>query len=288
MELLRREFPSSHLTLVCGPWNRAEAEQLGLFDEVIGFSFFPEIASHVNDVATEEERVILFAREMAGRGYDLAIDLRVDQDTRRLLTAVDAAHRAGFGTGDRFRFLDIALPFINPTLSGRAEQRLIMPDRFTTLVGCHDGFAIVSPDELPGMAHGDRLVYGPYADFEPGDWTLEIIIEPLGNDFDLTYDVCSDVGSNVVGVGLLPVRHGVRPRIALHLDEALKGVEIRISVGPSNEVHPFRFLGCRVAKRGSFPALHQQEMLVLLASLVAHRMRFPYQTLDTATRQPVP
>ena len=288
MELLRRAFPTSHLALVCGPWNRAEAEQLGLFDEVIEFSFFPEIASHVADSATEEERVILFAREMAGRSYDLAIDLRVDQDTRRLLTAVAADHRAGFGTGDRFQFLDIALPFINPTISGRAEQRLIMPDRFTTLVGRHDGFAIVCPEDRSGMAHGHQLIYGPYADFEPGDWTLEIIIEPLESDFTLTYDVSSNVGSNVVGVGLLPVRHGVRPRIALHLDEALKGVEIRISVGPSNEVRPFRFLGCRVSKRGTFPALHQQELLVLLASLVAHRMRFPYQTLDAATRQPVP
>lgn len=288
MELLRREFPSSHLTLVCGPWNRADAEQLGLFDEVIGFAFFPEVASHVSDIATEEERVIQFARQMAGRGYDLAIDLRVDQDTRRLLTAVDAKHRAGFGTAERFPFLDIALPFINPTVSGRAEQRLIVPERFTALVGRHEGFAIVNPDDLPGMAHGHRLIYGPYADFEAGDWTLEIIIEPLASDFDLTYDVCSEVGSNVIGVGILPVRRGVRPRIALHLEEALKGVEVRVSVGPSRKVRPYRFLGCRVGKRGAFPALHQQEMLVLLASLVGHRMRFPYQTVDTATRLPVP
>jgi hypothetical protein len=288
MELLRREFPSSHFTLVCGPWNRADAEQLGLFDEVIEFAFFPEVASHVSDVATEEERVILFARQMAGRSYDLAIDLRVDQDTRRLLTAVDATQRAGFGTAERFPFLDIGLPFINPTVSGRAEQRLIMPDRFTAMVGRHEGFAIVNPDNLPGMAHGDRLIYGPYADFEPGDWTLEIIIEPLASDFDLTDDVCWDVGSNVIGVGILPVRRGVRPRIALHLEEALKGVEIRVSVGPSGNVLPYRFLGCRVGKRGTFAALHQQEMLVLLASLVGHRMRFPYQTLDTATGLPVP
>ncbi|MBN9559699.1 MAG: hypothetical protein J0H14_03095 [Alphaproteobacteria bacterium] len=287
MELLRREFPSSHLTLVCGPWNRADAEQLGLFNEVIGFAFFPEVASHVSDLAKEEERVILFARHMAGRSYDLAIDLRVDQDTRLLLTAVDATQRAGFGTAERFPFLDIALPFINPTVSGRAEQRLIMPDRFTAMAGRHEGFAIVNPDDLPGKTHGDRLIYGPYADFEAGDWTLEIIIEPLASDFDLTYDVCWDVGSNVIGAGILPVRRGVRPRIALHLEEALKGVEIRVSVGPSNRVRPYRFLGCRVGKRGAFPALHQQEMLVLLASLVAHRMRFPYQTVDTATRLPV-
>src|SRR6185437_6712137 len=200
----------------------------------------------------------------------------------------DATQRAGFGAAERFPFLDIALPFINPTVSGRAEQRLIMPDRFTAMAGRHEGFAIVNPDDLPGMAHGDRLIYGPYVDFEPGDWILEIIIEPLAIDFDLTYDVCWDVGSNVIGAGILPVRRGVRQRFALHLEEALKGVEIRVSVGPSNQVRPYRFLGCRVGKRGAFPALHQQEMLVLLASLVGHRMRFPYQTVDTATRLPVP
>jgi hypothetical protein len=287
MELLRREFPSSRLTLACGPWNRAEAEQLGLFDEVIGFSFFPEVASQVNHASTEEERVALFAREMAGRSYDLAIDLRVDQDTRLLLTAVETDHRAGFGTAERFPFLDIALPFINPTLSGRAEQRLLTPDRFTALVGRNDGFAIVSPELRKGHSPGDRLIYGPYAEFDPGNWSLEIIIEALERDFDVEYDVCWDVGSNVIGQGVLPVRRAGHPHVLLHVDELLKGVEIRISVGASGEVLPFRFLGCRVAKRGTFPALHQQEMLVLLASLVAHRMRFPYQTLDTTTRQQV-
>jgi len=287
MELLRHEFPSSRLTLVCGPWNRAEAEHLGLFDEVIEFSFFQEVASHVPHAATEEERVALLAKEMVQRKFDLAVDLRVDQDTRQLLTAVDADHRAGFGTADRFPFLDIALPFINPTVSGRAEQRLITPDRFATLVGRHEGFAITNPGSLKRMERGARLIYGPYADFEPGDWTIECIIEPLERDFDLTYDVCWDVGRNVVGTGPLPVRRGEKPRIMLHLDEALKEVEIRISVGASREVRPFRFLGCRATKRGSFPALHQQEMLVLLASLVAHRMRFPYQTLEATTRRPV-
>ncbi|MGI8553584.1 MAG: methyltransferase domain-containing protein [Dehalococcoidia bacterium] len=288
MELLRREFPSSHLTLVCGPWNRVEADQLGLFDEVIEFSFFQEVASHVPHTSTEEERVALFAKEMIQRKFDLALDLRVDQDTRQLLTAVDADHRAGFGVADRFPFLDIALPFINPTVTGRAERRLITPDRFTTLVGRHEGFAIVNPGNLKRMALGDRLIYGPYADFEPGNWTIECIIEPLERDFDLTYDVCWNLGSNVIGAGSLPVRRGEQPKIMLHLDEALKEVEIRISVGASREVRPFRFLGCRATKQGSFPALHQQEMLVLLASLVAHRMRFPYQTLETTTRRLVP
>ncbi len=285
MEALRHQFPSSRLTLVCGPWNQGEAEQLGIFDEVIGFSFFPEVASHVTHVPAEKERVAQFAKKMAGRSFDLAVDLRVDQDTRRLLNAVSAAHRAGFGSAELFPFLDIALPFINPTVSGRVEQRLITADRFTALVGRHEGLAIVNPVRLKGMARGDRLIYGPYADFDVGDWSVELNIEPLERDFELAYDVCCDAGSTILGAGLLPVRRGEPPTIMLHLDEPVRGVELRVAVGATNQVRPFRFLGCRATKRGSFPALHQQEMLVLLASLVAHRMRFPYQTLDAATRR---
>lgn len=287
MRMLRREFPAARMTLACGPWNRGEAEQLGIFDEVIAFSFFPEVASQEKQTVSEEERVGLFAKAMVGRSYDVAIDLRVDQDTRRLLTAVETGHRAGFGSAERFPFLDIALPFINPTLSGRAEQRLITPDRFTALAGRHEGFAIVNPEELNGLSVGDRLIYGPYADFEPGDWGIEIIIEPTGREFDLMYDVCWGSGHNVIGIGPLPVRRSVNPWIALHIDEALKGVEFRVAAGASGVVPPYRFLGCRATKRGSLPAPHQQEMLVLLASLVTHRMGFPYRTLDAATGQPV-
>ena len=46
---------------------------------------------------------------------------------------------------------------------------------------------------------------------------------------------------------------------------------------------PFRFLGIRVAKKGVLPALHQQEMQMLLANLVGLRMQNPF-TMDRLRR----
>ncbi len=98
---LRRGLPGARITLLCGPWNVAIAEASGFFDRVLPYRFFAAQAEAPRPAPD------LAALAALGR-FDLAIDLRVDQDTRPLLTAVRATRRAGYAV-PRVP-LDIELP----------------------------------------------------------------------------------------------------------------------------------------------------------------------------------
>jgi ADP-heptose:LPS heptosyltransferase len=107
MRQLRAYFPQARIRLICGPWNRRLAEATGLFEEVRCYAYFPENARHWDGKPVEGKDA--FARAADG-AFDLAIDLRVDEDTRFLLEAVTARVRCGIGSRERHRFLDIILP----------------------------------------------------------------------------------------------------------------------------------------------------------------------------------
>lgn len=273
---LREHFADAHLTLACGPWVQAEARQLGLFDSVLPIGFFPEIASQANHDSFPGNNPANFVKAVAGLSWDLAVDLRVDPDTRPLLAELDVKHRAGFGSTQEFPFLDIFLPFINPTIENRSYRRVLAPATFSTLVGRHEGFAVVH--DQPGERRGasEVLIFGPYEMFEPGSWRMEVVIEPLGEGFDIAYDVCSQGGERTHQHGKLSVRPGIFPVFALELEERVKTMEIRLRMAEAAVLPPFRFLGIRAYKRGVLPALHQQEMQMLLANLVGLRMENPF------------
>ena len=90
--LLRQAFPADHITLVCGSWNVELARRLGVADEVRAYDFFPENGALWTGQPFEDlERF----REACRGAFDIAIDLRVDEDTRFLLEQVEAATRCG-------------------------------------------------------------------------------------------------------------------------------------------------------------------------------------------------
>ena len=282
-EALRRQFPAAHLTLACGPWVEAEARQSGLFDALITADFFPEIASHAYDERHVAGGAARFTKAIAGLSWDLAIDLRVDPDTRHLLAEIDARHRAGFGSVRDFPFLDIFLPYINPTVDSRTFQALLTPASFNTHVGRHEGYAIVHDGRRESRKTGEVLIFGPWETFEAGSWRMEVAVEPLSGGFDLAYDVCSEAGHKIHQLGKLEIRAGRLPSSALELEHEVQRTEIRLRRGQGGRLPPFRFLGIRVAKTGVLPALHQQEMQMLLANLVGLRMQNPF-TMDRLRR----
>jgi ADP-heptose:LPS heptosyltransferase len=104
---LRAAFPRAHIRLICGSWNLANARACMLVDEVRGFDYFPERSANWD--GRQVEGMAVFDAAVAGR-FDLAIDLRVDDDTRHLLGRVDARLRCGVGLRTRFPLLDIAFP----------------------------------------------------------------------------------------------------------------------------------------------------------------------------------
>ena len=99
---LRDAFATAEITLVCGSWNVVEAKRSGFFDKVITLDFFPEDDSARLAMELREVLVERFANRMAHESYDLAVDLRLAEDTRDVLRAIRARNYVGFDRYDSF------------------------------------------------------------------------------------------------------------------------------------------------------------------------------------------
>jgi ADP-heptose:LPS heptosyltransferase len=128
--MLRRAWPEAHITLVCAPGNRLLAQRVRCFDEIIGCDFLRP--SRIDETRGYAARIALFRSLPLGH-YDIAIDLRHDDDaTRILLMHVDARYRIGFVSADPKVVLDLALPNLELLSNGtpapyalHAETRLM-------------------------------------------------------------------------------------------------------------------------------------------------------------------
>jgi ADP-heptose:LPS heptosyltransferase len=160
---LRAAFPNALIRLVCGDWNERNAAACGLVDEIRCFNFFPE-HPHRGDPAGADDLQVL---DRAAEGkFDLAIDLRVDEDTRHLLARVDAVRRCGIGSASRFPLLDIALPDEHAERANSGlksgQFRFLSPNQFNS------SLPIKTPFYHAGaFARGD-LVHGPYTELPVG------------------------------------------------------------------------------------------------------------------------
>ncbi len=109
---LRQAFPRARMELLCAPWNEALARSLDLFDDVHTLTFFNTRADGLVP-PDRAERI----RDLPKDHYDLAIDLRVDTDTRLLLRHVSATYRIGFESESENDILTVALPHHLPVRS---------------------------------------------------------------------------------------------------------------------------------------------------------------------------
>jgi len=103
--LIRRAFPSASITVLCGPWNEPFARKLAVFDKIETIDFFSARADapqpHFDPATVAHLRALHF---------DLAIDLRVDPDSRLLLDHLTADYRCGYESGLCKVPLTIAIP----------------------------------------------------------------------------------------------------------------------------------------------------------------------------------
>ena len=126
---LRAAFPQARIDLLCGPYNCALAASSGLFDGIHAFDFFDSLERTPRAADGED------AQRLRGLGlpaFDIAIDLRHDDDTRALLWGIDAAVRVGFAGLSRLWPLDVALPEMEA--SARASGLLPPVNATTRLV----------------------------------------------------------------------------------------------------------------------------------------------------------
>ncbi len=217
---LRQAFGSAELSLVCGSWNAADAKQSGFFDEVIPFDFFPEDDSARQERPSSETLIRGFARQMDGRAYDLAIDLRLYDDTRTILQVIEARNRAGFDRYDLFPWLTIRLDTPSATVDDRAETGVMTAARFHTSRGAHRTYEIAFEKSF-WPTETRTIVWGPYQELKPGRYQLECLIEPLDEDFKILFDIVKDSGSRTVTAGLMQIERGRRPRLDLQVDERI-------------------------------------------------------------------
>jgi len=115
---LRRGFPDASITLMCGPWNVAVARRLALFDRVVAVSFFP-------GKADASRRRTFDPGGIAALGlpeFDLAVDLRVDEDSRLLLRHVRARFKAGYFSRLMPPDMALVLPQDSPAAPGPPDM----------------------------------------------------------------------------------------------------------------------------------------------------------------------
>ena len=179
---LRAAFPVAHIRLVVGTWNRVAAETCGLVDEVTTYNYFPENARNWD--GRPVQGMDRFHAAAAGV-FDIAIDLRVDEDTRHLLEQVDALTRCGIGIRARFPFLDVVLPFdhslrLTDGLS-RVNNVLLGPERFASRMPRRTPFRH-DTDFSVGDTH---VIYGPYIELPPGRFRATFGLQLSGLRFGL-------------------------------------------------------------------------------------------------------
>jgi hypothetical protein len=276
----RDAFPEAEITLVCGPWNVAEAEGSGFFDKVIAFGFFPEDDSAQLAMQSRKDLTEKFARLMQDKVYDVAVDLRLFDDTRILLKEVKALDHAGFDRNDSFPWLSIRLNTPSPTEDDRAEQRVIPASDFASSVGSHRTVDILS-DERPRFEKSKTIIWGPYQELHPGRYILDCLIEALDEEFEVEFDVVADFAKRKLLRGKLPVRRADHPTVELRVHEKVAKFEFRIHAGAGVALKPFRFFGLRLVRQGVIRGVHQSEAMALLAQLVRLRMVDPYKVETT-------
>jgi ADP-heptose:LPS heptosyltransferase/SAM-dependent methyltransferase len=286
---LRQAFPASFIRLIVGSWNRTAAEATGLVDEVVPYDFFPQ---HAKGWDGNPATPIAALHAAAAGSFDIAIDLRVDEDTRSLLNEVTATLRCGIGNRAQFPFLDIALPpeHEQRDRSRPAEQidRFLEPRAFGSRMPFQHEFEHTT-DFRPVDGH---VVYGPRIALPAGRFeaTFDVKLEgwTLGlRRTNVVFDVARD-GSEIVSFRRL---RGAKVRdlttecitLAFDNDDPAARYEFRIFVAGRPFRTRLRFGGVRLVQVGALPTaryypatLHIGEQLSLLVQLVADRVQDLY------------
>jgi hypothetical protein len=122
------------------------------------------------------------------------------------------------------------------------------------------------------------LIWGPYETLKAGSYRFECLIEPLGEEARIKYDIAADMGRRKLCAGVLCLRRGQYPQFDLRIDDDIEHFELRLYGDPPFDGKPFRFLGLRFIRQGAFRAVHQSEAMALLAHLAALRVRHPFTT----------
>jgi ADP-heptose:LPS heptosyltransferase len=283
LKRLRQAFPADHITLVCGSWNAELARRLGVADDVRTYDFFPENGALWRGQPLEGLQRF---REVCAGGFDIAIDLRVDEDTRVLLKQVAATTRCGIGLRARYPFLDVVLPPQFEQRENESRWIAVHPDRFESRLPLRKPFY----HENDFSVTNTHIVYGPYILLPPGRFRAHFGLSllttfPRLSRVEIVIDATRNEGSETVATRRVAWAHNGEPSSAiLEFDNNDPGAlyEFRVHARGRPLRSRLRFYGVRIEQIGSSSArfkraeLHIGEQLSLLVDLIAQRTRNLY------------
>lgn len=118
---LRDLFPNAEITALVGSWARAMVEADGSADRVLTYDFF-EFSSALPHKALTPRHEEEIANWLGGFGFDLAVDLRREADTRLFLRLSGARYTAGFALNDECEWLTVSVPWDPLAFTRRARR----------------------------------------------------------------------------------------------------------------------------------------------------------------------
>jgi ADP-heptose:LPS heptosyltransferase len=281
-----------------GAWNKGAAEQSGLVDDVVTYAFFPEVS---RDWRGEPAQDLDIFRAATRGQYDIAIDLRVDEDTHHLLLHVDAGTRCGIGEPERFPYLQVILPYDirarhnKPQDGGRTL--LFSPDDF------HSRMPVRTPfrHRTNFSVSNQHLIYGPYISLPAGRYRATFGLQVSGlrlalRRVRLKLDVCfgqSTVAERDLTADQLRGSAGDAITIDFTNPADQDNCEFRVLAFGRPPFASLSFYGVRVEKLEPLkvnrlkPAmLHIGEHLSLLVRLVADRTSALYLAPEPVAHAP--
>ena len=278
LQRVRALFPDTEITLVVGSWNLAMARMLNVADIVVSFDAFPRNAGEEDSDVRSKGGLL---SQLVPGEYDLAIDLRVDRDTRPLLRNVRANLRAGLGDHTEFPFLDIFLPGdASRQEPETARETRIAHDAFSTR-----GKAVESPYRIGWRGKDVRhakgaLVWGPYRTLARGDYIFEPHFEV---EDERSGTLIGDIALDTQSVVKVAMPSSQSLRIAFKVDTPSAIFEFRIWKPSRWSRCGFNFYGGRLFRAGADNVLHQSEYMGLLVELIRLRLihRGMLETVDT-------
>jgi ADP-heptose:LPS heptosyltransferase len=296
MRTLRALFADDHITLICGSWNLAAARDAGLADEVVAYDYFDDHGWR----GRPHQDIAVFDAAVKD-GFDLAVDLRVDEDTRDLLMRVEATIKCGIGARVRFPFLDVVMPQqpkYRDDLSGDDNRVVdVDPDRFVTRLGPHEGRIHQNHGRVPK----GHFIFGPYLKLPPGRFRASFGLSAQGAYAWPTAKLTVEVARDQVMLTSATVRRqeltGAAPGPTLEFendeddpDETLGKFEFRVHLEGWTPMGALQFAGVRLERVGAVKPssrfrpveLHIGEQLSLLVELIRQRL------MVFAGEEPVP
>ncbi len=281
---LREAFPRSSIRLVVGSWNRAAAEALDVADEVRTLDVFPPSGGGgVRSPGPAAEAAALDG------AFDIALDLRLDDDTRPWLARVDARLRCGIGPAGAAPGLDVVLPAeprweVGWSPHRRSEAARFGPGEFKSRLPVQG----VLRHEGPLAPIDGHVIYGPDLHLAAGAFEVRFDLSAEVRPWRrrgtrVTLDVACDgreIGaSRVLDAADLP-RPGDPEGVVLPFENTVPGArfEFRAHLGGRRAPGRLVFGGATVVRVGAEPpprlrptSVHVGERLSQLVELVRDR-----------------